>query len=59
LFQEFEPNSRQGNLAIAQTLSNYPVLAGSKSVLEQMLSREQLVRQFEEASSAAYPSEVR
>ena len=59
LLQEYEPSSRQRSLALAQTLSNYPAFSGSKTILEQILSYEQLVQQFEEASSSTYPAELK
>ena len=59
LIQEYEPSLRQRSLALAQTLSNYPQFSGSKTIMEQILSYEQLVQQFEEASSSTYPSELK
>ena len=59
LLQEYEPSSRQRSLALAQTLSNYPAFSGSKTILEQILSYEQLVQQFEEASSSTCPAELK
>ena len=59
LVQEYEPSSRQRSLALAQTLSNYPAFTNAKSIMEQILSYEQLVQQFEEASSSTYPAELK
>eukprot|EP00435_Cladocopium_sp_Y103_P012540 s76_g3.t1 len=59
LMQEFEPTSRQRSLALAQTLSNYPVFTNNKGIMEQILSYEQSVQQFEEVSSSTYPAELK
>ena len=59
LLQEFEPSSRQRSLVLAQTLSNYPMFTGTKPITEQILSYEQLVQQFEDASASTYPAELK
>jgi hypothetical protein len=56
---EFKPVSRQRSLAVAQALASYPCFPASKSAMENILSYEALVQQFEELSGQLYPEELK
>ena len=56
---EFEPQSRQRSLAIAQALAAYPSFDGKKSALENVLTYESFVQTFEELSGQKYPEELK
>ena len=56
---EFEPASRQRSLAVAQALASYPCFPASKSAMENILSYEALVQQFEKLSGQLYPEELK
>ena len=59
LVQEYEPPSRSRSLAVAQTLATYPSFSTTKTAMENILSYEPLVTQFEELSGATYPEELK
>ena len=59
LIQEFQPTTRQRSLALAQALGAYPVFPKDKTALECILSFEQLVMQYEEASGGTYPDDLK
>ena len=56
---EYEPPSRQRSLAIAQALASYPSFSSTKTALENVLTYESLVQQFEELSGQQYPEELK
>eukprot|EP00435_Cladocopium_sp_Y103_P030748 s1024_g7.t1 len=58
LVTEFEPLSRQTNLAMAQALAFYLSFSSPKSALENVLLYEALVQQFEQVSGQCYPEEL-
>ena len=58
LNQEFLPSTRQRSLALTQALGAYPVFPKDKSALESILSYEQLVHEYEQASGSTYPKEL-
>eukprot|EP00435_Cladocopium_sp_Y103_P020525 s4238_g5.t1 len=59
LVAEFEPPSRQRSLAVAQALASYQTFPTSKSALENVLTYEALVQQFEQLSGQTYPEELK
>ena len=56
---EYEPPSRQRSLAIAQALASYPSFSSTKTALENVLTYESQVQQFEELSGQQYPEELK
>ena len=59
LHREYLPSTRARSLAIAQALATYPSFPKEKSVLESVLSFEQLVQEFEKLSGTTYPAELK
>ena len=59
LHREYLPSTRAGISAIAQALATYPSFPKEKSVLESVLSYEQLVQEFEKLSGTTYPAELK
>ena len=59
LHREYLPSTRARSLAIAQALATYPSFPKEKSVLESVLSYEQLVQEFEKLSGTTYPAELK
>ena len=59
LHKEYLPSTRARSLALAQALASYPSFAKDKTVLDNVLSYEQLVQEFEKMSGTTYPQELK
>ena len=59
LHREYLPSTRARSLALAQALAAYPSFSKDKTVLECVLSYEQLVQEFEKMSGSTYPQELK
>ena len=59
LHKEYLPSTRARSLALAQALASYPQFAKDKTVLDNVLSYEQLVQEFEKMSGTTYPQELK
>ena len=59
LRREYLPSTRARSLALAQALAAYPAFSKDKTVLECVLSHEQLVQEFEKMSGSTYPQELK
>ena len=59
LHREYLPSTRARSLALAQALAAYPAFSKDKTVLECVLSYEQLVQEFEKMSGSTYPQELK
>ena len=59
LHKEYLPSTRARSLALAQALASYPPFAKDKTVLDNVLSYEQLAQEFEKMSGTTYPQELK
>ena len=59
LMREFEPSSRQRNLALAQALASFPTFPKDRSCMDSILIFEETIQRFEGSSNTKCPDELK